>query len=52
MAIHSLTRKKVDFSRFLSGIPARDYIFQKVSYEEQIRRAAELLKDGDAVIVG
>ncbi len=56
MAIRISGRKneaeKVDFSRFLSGIPARDYIFQATPYEEQIRQAAELLKDADAVIVG
>ena len=44
--------KKVDFSRFLSGIPARDYIFQDIPYEEQIRHSSELLKNADAVIIG
>ena len=62
MAIQILHRKnqaesthkiqKVDFSRFLSGMPARDYIFQDSSYEEQIRQAAGLLEDADAVITG
>lgn len=28
MAIQTLKRKKVDFSRFLSAMPARDYVFQ------------------------
>lgn len=45
-------RKKVDFTQFLSGIPARDYVFQNVPYEEQIREAAEMLNRADAVIIG
>ncbi len=40
MAIQTLKRKKVDFSRFLSAMPARDYVFQDIPYEEQIRNAA------------
>ena len=36
-------QKKIDFSRFLSSTPARDYIFQDTPYENQIREAAELL---------
>lgn len=52
MAIQTLKRKKVDFSRFLSAVPARDYVFQDIPYEEQIRNAAGLLRGGDAVIIG
>ena len=56
MAIQILNRKKqesrIDFSRFLSGIPANDYIFQHTPYEEQIRQAAGLLKSADAVLIG
>ena len=29
--------KKIDFMQFLSGVPARDYVFQHTLYEEQIR---------------
>lgn len=28
---------KITFETFLSGTPARDYVFQKTPYEEQIR---------------
>ena len=31
---------KVDWTKFLSSTPARDYIFQKMSYEEQMKEAA------------
>ena len=44
--------KKVDFMQFLSGVPARDYVFQHTPYEEQVREAAALLKSADAVIIG
>lgn len=56
MAFHIRNRrektKKVDFTQFLSGIPAKDYIFQSVSYEDQVRRAAEFLNKSDAVLIG
>lgn len=56
MAIRITGRKKdtgkVDFTRFLSGIPARDYVFQDEAYEEQIRAAAQLLSEADAVVIG
>ena len=56
MAIQILNRKKqtkrVDFMQFLSGVPAREYVFQHTHYEEQIREAASLLKQPDAVIFG
>ena len=38
--------------QFLSGVPARDYVFQHTPYEEQVREAAALLKSADAVIIG
>ena len=47
MAIQILNRKKtkkVDFMQFLSRVPSRDYVFQRVPYEEQEKKAAELLK--------
>lgn len=40
------------FQTFLSGVPARDYIFQKEPYERQIRRAAELIKEADYLLIG
>lgn len=42
----------MDWTRFLDGAPAHDYIFQEVPYEEQIAHAAELLEQADAVLLG
>lgn len=42
----------VDWNTFLCGTPVHDYIFQKVSYEEQIRDAVEKITNADAVIIG
>ena len=35
--------------RFLRGTPAGDYVYQEAPYEEQVRRAADLLDQADAV---
>lgn len=42
----------VDWQRFLCLTPARDYIFQDESYELQIQRAKDMIKNADAVIIG
>lgn len=42
----------VDWQRFLCGIPAGDYVFQDEPYDVQIRRAKNLIKNADAVIIG
>ena len=37
---------KNTFESFLSGIPARDYVFQSTtSYDAQIKQAAEMIKE-------
>lgn len=46
------TKKKTRFSDFLSGEYARDYINQEISYEEQIDRAARLIREADYVLIG
>ena len=43
---------KITFETFLSGTPARDYVFQKTPYEEQIRLASQMLQDAEYVLVG
>ena len=43
---------KITFQTFLSGIPARDYIFQKTPYEEQIQKAAKQIKEAEYVLIG
>lgn len=44
--------KRMDFSQFLSGMPAKDYIFQHIPYEEQTATAAKMIKNADAVLIG
>jgi len=44
--------KKMTFQSFLSGTPARDYIFQSDGYDRQIEQAAGMLQDADYVLVG
>ena len=45
-------KKKTRFSDFLSGEYARDYIFQDTPYDEQIERAAKLIREADYVLLG
>ncbi len=45
-------RRKITFESFLSGMPAKDYIYQDEPYEMQIEKAAKLLKDADYVLIG
>lgn len=42
----------VIWTKFLSGVPARDYIFQEIPYEEQIGRASTLLREADIILIG
>ena len=42
----------MDLTQLLSGMPARDYVFQQMSYEEQIKQAADMVKEADAVLIG
>lgn len=41
-----------NWTQFLSGVPARDYVFQDIPYEEQIKRAAALIEDAEMVLIG
>lgn len=45
-------KRGINWSQFLSGIPARDYIFQNAPYEEQIERAFALIKEADILLIG
>lgn len=40
------------FQKFLSGIPARDYVFQDMPYEEQIANAAKAIQEADYILIG
>ena len=44
--------QKITFQNFLSGVPANDYIFQKIPYEEQLEKAAQMIKEADYVLMG
>lgn len=54
MAQHILSgrKKQTIFQTFLSGTPARDYVFQEIPYAEQIRQAAKMLKEADCILIG
>ena len=48
----SIMKKKLSFENFMSGVPALDYIHQGAPYEEQIRKAAEMIKAAEYVLIG
>lgn len=43
---------KIDFESFLSENPDKDYINQNLPYNEQIKKAAEMIKASDYVLIG
>lgn len=43
---------RVDWMQFLSGVPARDYIFQKEPYEEQISLVKKYISEADNILIG
>lgn len=45
-------KKRTTFQTFLSGIPARDYVFQQTPYQEQIKQAAKMIKAADHILIG
>ena len=45
-------KEKTDWNQFLCGTPAKDYIFQNTPYEEQIKNAAELIREADFILIG
>lgn len=45
-------KKKKDWSQFLSGVPARDYVFQNTPYEEQVEQASALIKETKIILIG
>lgn len=50
--IHDYNKKKVTFNEFLSGTPARDYVFQDIPYEEQIKMAGRMINEADYCLIG
>lgn len=45
-------RQRMEFQDFLSGTPAREYVFQQTPYEQQIVQAAQLIKEADYILIG
>lgn len=45
-------KKTMTFREFLSGIPARDYIFQNTPYEDQVKQAVRAIKNADYILIG
>lgn len=45
-------KRKTDWTQFLSGVPAKDYIVQNTPYEQQIRKAVGTIKEADIVLIG
>jgi len=44
--------KMIDWSQFLSGVPAKDYIFQDIPYEKQVEQASALLAAAETILIG
>lgn len=42
----------MDWRKFLSGMPANDYVVQDIPYEEQIKASTKLIKDADYILIG
>jgi len=47
-----IRKSKGNWTQFLSGVPAKDYVFQAAPYEEQIKKAAEMIRNSDMVLIG
>lgn len=45
-------KAKTDWLLFLSGVPAEDYIFQDLPYEEQVEQAAARIKEAEMILIG
>lgn len=45
-------KSQTTFQSFLSGTPARDYVFQKTPYREQVKQAAKWINEADCILIG
>ena len=52
MIFKKIRKGYADWRNFLCSTPARDYVFQKDAYEDQIDRAAKNIRNTDCVIIG
>ena len=51
MIFKKIRKGHADWRNFLCSTPARDYVFQKYAYEDQIDRAAKNIRNTDCVII-
>ena len=49
MIFKKIRKGHADWRNFLCSTPARDYVFQKDAYEDQIDRAAKNIRNTDCV---
>lgn len=52
MIFKKIRKGHADWRNFLCSTPARDYVFQKDAYEDQIDRAAKNIRNTDCIIIG
>ena len=52
MKLMKFPNQKITFESFLCGIPARDYIYQDIPYDQQIKDAAKMIKNAEYVLIG
>ena len=52
MIFKKIRKGYADWRNFLCSTPARDYVFQKDAYEDQIDRAAKNIRNTDCVKSG
>ena len=52
MFFKKIRKGHVDWRNFLCSTPARDYVFQKNAYEDQIGMAAKYIRNAECVIIG
>ena len=52
MKLRKFSNQRITFESFLCGTPARDYIYQDTTYDEQIRNAARMIRNAEYVLIG
>ncbi|MBD5137670.1 MAG: Sir2 silent information regulator family NAD-dependent deacetylase [Lachnospiraceae bacterium] len=52
MIMKQSQKNKIDWSQFLSGVPAEDYVFQNIPYDEQVKQASALIREAEIILIG
>lgn len=45
-------KRQINWNEYLSAAPAGNYIRDNTSYEEQLKKAADLIKNADSILIG